>query len=54
MTCTIDKWYNLTMQDIRRLEDENMKELEEKIKSKEVAVAYIVFALFYRIDLLRE
>ena len=54
MTCTIDKWYNLTMQDIRRLEDENMKELEEKIKSKEVAVAYIVRVSFYRIDLLRE
>ena len=39
MTSTIDKWKNLTIEDIRRMEKENMEELEEKIKSKEIATA---------------
>lgn len=39
MTSTIDKWRNLTIEDIRRMEKENMEELEEKIKSKEIATA---------------
>ena len=29
MVATIDKWKHLTMEDIRKLEEENRKELEE-------------------------
>ncbi|CBK25476.2 uncharacterized protein [Blastocystis hominis] len=39
MTSTIDKWKNLTIEDIRKMESENMEELKEKIKSKEIALA---------------
>lgn len=39
MVATIDKWKNLTMEDIRKLEEENRKDLEERIKSKEIAMA---------------
>lgn len=43
MVATIDKWKHLTMEDIRKLEEENRKELEERIKSKEIAMAYRIF-----------
>lgn len=42
MTCTIDKWKNLSIEDIRKMESENMEELKEKIKSKEIAMAYVL------------
>ena len=39
MVAAIDKWHGLTMQDIRKLEDENMAALKEKMLSniREVA-----------------
>ena len=42
MVAAIDKWHGLTMQDIRKLEDENMAALKEKIKSKEIAMALLL------------
>lgn len=34
--CWIDKWYGLTMEDIRRIEDQTQKELKEQIDKGEV------------------
>lgn len=42
MVAAIDKWNGLTMVDIRKLEDENMQALKEKIKSKEIAMALLL------------
>ena len=39
MVVSIDEWKNLKMEDIRRLEEENRKELKEKIQSSEIAMA---------------
>ena len=39
MVVSIDEWKNLKMEDIRRLEEENRKELKEKIRSSEIAMA---------------
>ena len=39
MVVIIDEWKNLKMEDIRRLEEENRKELKEKIQSSEIAMA---------------
>ena len=42
MVAAIDKWHGLTMEDVRKLEDENMAALKEKIKSKEIAMALLL------------
>jgi len=34
--CWTDQWYGLTIEDIRRLEDETQKELNSAIKNGEV------------------
>ena len=34
--CTIDKWHGMTLEDIRRFEEETQKELEKEIKSANV------------------
>ena len=39
MVVSIDEWKNLKMEDIRRLEEENRKEVKEKIQSSEIAMA---------------
>jgi len=33
--CTTDQWYGMTMEDIRRMEDEVKKELESRLKNRE-------------------
>ena len=40
MVAAIDDWKDLSMEDIRKLEDKNMEDLKEKIKSKEIALAF--------------
>lgn len=42
MVAAIDDWKNLSMEDIRRMEEENREKLKEKIQSKEIAMAYIL------------
>lgn len=39
MVVSIDEWKKLTMEEIREKEEENRKELQEKIKSAEIATA---------------
>ena len=39
MVTLIDEWKSLTMEEIHMKEEENRKELQEKIKSAEIATA---------------
>ena len=41
MVTLIDEWKPMTMEEIRVKEEENRKELQEKIKSAEIATAYV-------------
>lgn len=42
MVVAIDDWKKLTIDDIRRMEEENREKLKEKIQSKEIAMAYLL------------
>ena len=43
MIVSIDSWYSLTMQDIRRMEKECMEELKERIKDGSVSRAFVTY-----------
>ena len=42
MVTLIDEWKPMTMEEIRVKEEENRKELQEKIKSAEIATAQVL------------
>ena len=43
MVAAIDQWRGLTIEDIRKLEEENRAELKKKIQSAEIALASSLF-----------
>ena len=44
MIVSIDSWYSLTMQDIRRMERECMEELKERIQNGDVSQAFVILS----------
>ncbi len=42
LVCSTDEWDGLTLEDIRRMEEENKKKLDDKIKTGEVSELYVL------------